>query len=251
MTTYSWSLFIKPLNAEFGWSRAEIALAFAICCLVFGVLSFPAGKLSDKYGPKRVVATGGVLLGAGFILTGFIQSKYQLYATYGLMAGAGAGLIYLPPVALAPRWWPDRRALATGAIVLGLGMGLFIMAPLATYIMQDPAMGWRSVFRYCGIAMGLMALISGLLLRTPPEGWVPPPRFENANDPERPRRFKGHTGLHLCRDGENSTVLASIPCLFLLLFRRSFGDRPHRRPRERLQTVGHAGSRRSERPGFR
>jgi OFA family oxalate/formate antiporter-like MFS transporter len=175
MTTYSWSLFIKPLNAEFGWSRAEIALAFAICCLVFGVLSFPAGKLSDKYGPKRVVATGGVLLGAGFILTGFIQSKYQLYATYGLMAGAGAGLIYLPPVALAPRWWPDRRALATGAIVLGLGMGLFIMAPLATYIMQDPAMGWRSVFRYCGIAMGLMALISGLLLRTPPEGWVPPP----------------------------------------------------------------------------
>ena len=173
MTTYSWSLFIKPLNAEFGWSRAEIALAFAICCLVFGVLSFPAGKLSDKYGPKRVVAVGGILLGVGFVLTGFIQSKFQLYLTYGLMAGAGAGLIYLPPVALAPRWWPDRRALATGTIVLGLGMGSFIMAPLATYIMQDPAMGWRSVFRYCGIAMGLMALVSGLLLRTPPAGWVP------------------------------------------------------------------------------
>ncbi|MBP1726842.1 MAG: major facilitator superfamily 1, partial [Deltaproteobacteria bacterium] len=55
MLLYAWSVFIKPLNAEFGWTRAEIAMAFAICCLVFGLVTFPAGRLSDKYGPKLVV----------------------------------------------------------------------------------------------------------------------------------------------------------------------------------------------------
>ncbi len=173
MTTYSWSLFIKPLNAEFGWSRAEIALAFAICCFLFGTSSFLAGKLNDKFGPKRVVFAGGLLLGTGFALTGYIDSKIQLYLFYGLMAGAGAGLIYLPAVALAPRWWPDRRALATGVIVLGLGLGSFIMAPLSASIMENPDLGWRYVFRYCGVAMGIMACLAGLCLRVPPKDWLP------------------------------------------------------------------------------
>jgi OFA family oxalate/formate antiporter-like MFS transporter len=66
MLLYAWSVFIKPLNAEFGWSRAEIAMAFAICCLVFGLMTFPAGRLSDKYGPRNVVMTGGIILGIGF-----------------------------------------------------------------------------------------------------------------------------------------------------------------------------------------
>jgi OFA family oxalate/formate antiporter-like MFS transporter len=173
MLLYAWSVFIKPLNAEFGWTRAEIAMAFAICCLVFGLMTFPAGRLSDKYGPRNVVMTGGIILGIGFVLSGFIQSKLQLYITYGLIAGFGGGCIYLPPIATAPKWWPDRRALATGFAVVGLGLGSFLMGPLATYIITEPSMGWRYVFWYCGIAMGIMAVIAGSLLKVPPAGWKP------------------------------------------------------------------------------
>ena len=170
---YAWSVFIKPLNAEFGWSRAEIAMAFAICCLVFGLMTFPAGRISDKYGPRPVVMVGGIILGIGFVLSGFIQTKLQLYITYGLISGFGGGIIYLPPIATAPKWWPDRRALATGFAVVGLGLGSFIMGPLATYIIQAPGLGWRYVFWYCGVAMGLMALIAGAFLKPPPKGWKP------------------------------------------------------------------------------
>lgn len=173
MLLYAWSVFIKPLNAEFGWTRAEIAMAFAICCLVFGLMTFPAGRWSDKVGPRNVVMTGGLILGIGFVLSGFIQSKLQLYITYGLIAGFGGGMIYLPPIATAPKWWPDRRALATGFAVVGLGLGSFLMGPLATWIITHPAMGWRYVFWYCGIAMGLMAIIAGALLKNPPPGWKP------------------------------------------------------------------------------
>lgn len=173
MLLYAWSVFIKPLNAEFGWSRAEIAMAFAICCLIFGLVTFPAGRWSDKIGPRKVVMSGGVLLAIGFILSGFIQSKLQLYITYGVIAGLGGGMIYLPPIATAPKWWPDRRALATGFAVVGLGLGSFLMGPLATYLIEKPGMGWRYVFWYCGIAMGVMAIIAGAFLEPPPAGWKP------------------------------------------------------------------------------
>lgn len=193
MTTYAWSLFIAPLQQEFGWSRTEIALAFSICCLCYGAASFVAGRLTDRYGPKMVVFFGGLLLGLGFFLTGFIQEKWQLYLTYGVMSGCGAGLIYLPPVGLAPKWWPDRRALATGVIVLGLGIGSSAMAPVANYIIET--LSWRHVFKYCGIVMALISCIPGLFLAAPPKGWTPEgwvdPNMGGANG--EPARFRDYT----------------------------------------------------------
>ncbi|MFA6346172.1 MAG: OFA family MFS transporter, partial [Syntrophales bacterium] len=86
-------------------------------------------------------------------------------------AGFGGGLVYLPPIATAPKWWPDRRALATGFAVVGLGLGSFIMAPLATYIIDT--IGWRYVFIYVGAAMGIMAVFAAFCLPVPPAGWKP------------------------------------------------------------------------------
>ncbi|MBN2079649.1 MAG: OFA family MFS transporter [Spirochaetes bacterium] len=190
---YAWSVFIRPLNAEFGWSRADIALAFAIACLVFGLMTFPAGKLSDRFGPRIVVLTGAIILGIGFISSGYIHFKWQLYLTYGVIAGFGGGLIYLPPIATAPKWWPDRRALATGFSVVGLGLGSFIMAPLATYIIDHH--GWRNVFIYVGAAMAAMAFIAALCLQNPPEGWKPAgwkPGEKSGANPTGPYRDYTH-----------------------------------------------------------
>ncbi len=170
---YAWSVFIKPLTAEFGWSRAEIAMAFSICALIFGLTTFIAGKMSDRYGPRIVVIIGSIILAVGFVLSGFIHSKWQLYLTYGVVAGLGGGLVYLPPIATAPKWWPDRKALATGFTVVGLGLGSFIMAPLATYVITDPNLGWRYVFIYVGIAMGIMGMVAAICLDVPPAGWKP------------------------------------------------------------------------------
>jgi len=170
---YAWSVFIAPLNKSFGWSRAEIALAFAICCLVFGLVTFPAGRFSDKVGPKKVVFVGGIILMIGFVGASYTDSKIWLYITYGVIAGFGGGVVYLPPIATAPKWWPDRRALATGFAVVGLGLGSFIMAPLATWLIGRHADGWRDVFFYVGIAMGIMCMLSAMCLKVPPAGWKP------------------------------------------------------------------------------
>jgi OFA family oxalate/formate antiporter-like MFS transporter len=169
---YAFSVFIKPLRTQFGWSAGDVSLAYALICLVYGLVSFPAGKLSDKYGPRIVVLAGGMIATAGFCLTSTITSKYQLYLYYGLLAGLGGGAIYLPPVAAVPKWWPDRKALATGFAVVGLGLGSFIMGPLATKLIERFG-GALPVFLYAGIAIGILAIIASLCLPVPLPGWRP------------------------------------------------------------------------------
>ncbi len=184
---YAWSVFIQPLYVTFKWSKAEISLAFSICLLAFGLMTYPAGKLSDKYGPRIVVLIGGLICATGFILSTYIQSKTQLYITYGLIAGIGGGMVYLPPIATAPKWWPDRKALATGFAVVGLGLGSFIMAPLATYIInRNGNNDWRMVFFSVGIAFAVMTVLAALSLKNPPAGWKP-----EGYDPPEPKGASG------------------------------------------------------------
>jgi len=215
---YAFSVFIKPLQAQFGWSVPEVALAYAIICLIFGLMTFPAGRLSDKYGPRNVVLLGGIIMAFGFFMVSTITPPdpaviaaggdaakaagktqlYLLYLYYGVIAGFGGGCVYLPPIATAPKWWPDRRALATGFTVVGLGLGSFIMAPLATYMINSPTIGNGSalpVFKYVGIAMGIMVVMAALCLRVPPAGykpagWNPPAPAGGAG---APKAFRDYT----------------------------------------------------------
>lgn len=220
---YAFSVFVKPLGKDFGWSRSEISLAFSICCLVFGLVTFPAGRLSDKIGPRKVVMAGGVILAIGFIMTGFIQSKIALYITYGVLAGLGGGMVYLPPIATAPKWWPDRRALATGFSVVGLGLGSFIMAPLATWIMAHYS--WREAFIWVGIAMGIMTVIAALCLQVPPAGWKPEGWTPPAPKPGAASAHRGEDFTH-----EESIRTPQFWFLYLSYFCGSFAG---------LMVIGH------------
>lgn len=214
---YAFSVFIKPLQAQFGWTVPQVALAYAIICLIFGLMTFPAGRLSDKFGPRNVVLIGGVIMAFGFYMVSTISPPdpaviaaggdaakaagqkplYMLYLYYGVIAGFGGGCVYLPPIATAPKWWPDRRALATGFTVVGLGLGSFIMAPMATYMINSPAIGNGSalpVFKYVGIAMGIMVVLAALCLKVPPPGykpagWNPPAPAAGSGGPKAYRDY--------------------------------------------------------------
>ncbi|MCX5849034.1 MAG: OFA family MFS transporter [Deltaproteobacteria bacterium] len=192
MLLYAFSVFIKPLQAQFGWTVPEVAMAYAIICLLFGLMTFPAGRLSDKFGPRKVVLLGGLIMAFGFFMVSTITPPdpaviaaggdaakvagktqlYLLYLYYGVIAGLGGGCVYLPPIATAPKWWPDRRALATGFAVVGLGLGSFIMAPLAT-VMINHFGSALPVFKYVGVAMGIMVVLASLCLKVPPAGYKP------------------------------------------------------------------------------
>ncbi|MBC7099333.1 OFA family MFS transporter [Candidatus Bipolaricaulota bacterium] len=168
---YAWSVFLKPLMSEFGWTTAETSLAFTILLLTFAFVMIPAGRLNDKIGPRKVASAGGLLLGLGFFLASFTSSLPWLYLTYGFIAGAGVALAYVTPIATCVKWFPDKKGLITGIIICGFGLSSAFLAPLATYLIST--IGWKTAFQLLGITFLLVAVGGAQGLRVPPSGWCP------------------------------------------------------------------------------
>ena len=134
-TVYAFSVFVRPLETEFGWDRATTQWAFSIALAAFAVSMIPAGRLQDRIGPRKVGMIGGVLLGASFLLGSVLVAgdrPWALYLTYGLIGGTGIGFGYVCPIAAAVKWFPDKKGLITGLAVAGFGAGaLFFAGPAA------------------------------------------------------------------------------------------------------------------------
>ncbi len=202
-TVYAFSVFVRPLELEFGWGRTTTQWAFSVALASFAIVMIPAGRLQDRVGPRRVAMIGGILLGFSFLLgallLGWTQSAWSLYLTYGLLGGAGIGFAYVCPIAAAVKWFPDKKGLVTGLSVAGFGAGaLFFAGPASTLLLppgtgehamglsqilqiglgvsegQGFGIGWKSFFILHGIVCVVGVSLGALLLRNPPPGWSPP-----------------------------------------------------------------------------
>jgi len=170
---YAWSVFRIPLVKEFGWSISAVSLTFTICWFSLGCTSFLGGLWMNRIGPRIVAVVAGLLWGGGVFLASFSAHKlWVLYLGYGLIGGIGLGIGYIVPITVLVKWFPDRRGLITGIAVAGFGAGSLLSAPAAGKLMQS--VGLMPTFAYLGIAYGAVAVLSGLFMRNPPEGWHPP-----------------------------------------------------------------------------
>ena len=127
-TVYSWSIFTRPLLAAFGWSNADVTWAFAVAIFCFGIGTVIGGRWQDRSGPRIVTTVGIIMWGIGLLLAGLgtvAFGKWWLYLCYGLIGGIGGGMAYVTPVAIVTKWFPDRRGMATGLVVMGFGLGAF------------------------------------------------------------------------------------------------------------------------------
>ncbi|MGZ8441134.1 MAG: L-lactate MFS transporter [Candidatus Deferrimicrobiaceae bacterium] len=168
---YAWSIFVLPLEKEFGWSRTETSWVFTIAVFVFGLSFILAGRLQDRKGPFWISVAGGLLYSLGWILAAFTSNLAFLFVTMGAILGVGSGFGYATPIPVLSKWFPDRRGLAVGLAVAGYGGGSFIIAPLAQYMI--PALGWRETFLYLGVGFFVSTMIGAAILRNPPEGYRP------------------------------------------------------------------------------
>lgn len=127
-TVYSWSLFTQPLIAGFRWSNTTTTWAFAFAIFFLGIGAIIGGRWQDRAGPRPVIVTGAILWGLGNILAGLGTARFGawwIYLSYGLVGGFGLGLGYVTPVAAVTKWFPDKRGLAGGMVVMGFGLGTF------------------------------------------------------------------------------------------------------------------------------
>ncbi|MBI5408826.1 MAG: OFA family MFS transporter [Nitrospirae bacterium] len=200
-TVYAFSVFVKPLEAEFGWSRTTTQWAFSFALLTFAIVMIPAGRLQDKIGPRKVASIGGILLGVSFLLGSILvdQSRpWALYLTYGIIGGAGIGFAYVCPIAAAVKWFPDKKGLITGLSVAGFGAGALFFAGPASILLQQPGtggeamglsqillvalgiskgsgfgIGWKTFFILHGVTSAVFVIFGASLLCNPPTGWQP------------------------------------------------------------------------------
>jgi MFS transporter, OFA family, oxalate/formate antiporter len=173
---YSWSVFVAPLTAYFttlgqAVTASEILLPFSVFLAFFAIAMPLTGKYIEQLGPRNVVIIGGCLTGLGWLLSSFAGSVQWLYIFYGVIAGTGVGIAYGVPVAVAARWFPDKRGLAVGLTLLGFGFSALITANIAGYLIG--ASGVMNTFRVFGIVFIVLIFVLALPLKFPKTGWKP------------------------------------------------------------------------------
>lgn len=175
-TAYAWSVFTADLKANYGATSFTSMLPFALALALFSIGMVFAGRMVDRRGPRQVAMLGGLLLGVGYMASYLMGSTgypmETLTITYGIIAGLGIGFAYSPPIAVAVRWYPVRKGLASGLVVMGFGLSALITAPLATYLIG--AYGTPTTFLILGVVFLAVVVILGSLLAFPTGEWQPP-----------------------------------------------------------------------------
>jgi MFS family permease len=154
-------VYIKPMEAEFGWTRGALSGVAAISLLLLGAAGPFAGRLADRWGPRRVILLSLVMLGVGSIGAAAVSALWQLYLTNGVLLGIGAGGLGLATGSvIAARWFEARRGLAIGIAAGGMSAGQLVIIPLAAALMLW--FGWRVSLFWLGL--GVLALVLPLAM---------------------------------------------------------------------------------------
>ena len=205
-------VYVKPMEAEFGWSRAALSEVAAVSLLLLGTVSPLAGRLADRWGPRRVIALSIVLLGVGTISSAFVRQLWHVYVTVGLLMALGSGGAGIATSStLIARWFEARRGLAIGLAGSAISIGQLGIIPLAATLTL--LHGWRT--SYLVLGLGVFALVlpvtAGLIRNDPEERGLQP---YGATGPLRTSTEVGA----LQRAGRVSlTDAARFPLLWLLM----------------------------------
>lgn len=171
-TVYAWSFFQSLLVLQLGWSFTDTAVAFSVTIFSLGISAAWAGWMLPRLGPRTLALIGSALFSIGYVIGGLalhLDSLLLFYAGYGVIGGAGIGLGYVTPVATAAKWFPDRKGLATGIVVMGFGVGAFLLSKaLAPFLVVATDKDLPLVFAWLGVVFACILIPSSLLLRDPP-----------------------------------------------------------------------------------
>lgn len=153
---FSFSVFLVPLLEEFRWSRGAAAGAFSLSAIVQGALSPLIGMLVDRLGPRRVILTGAIVLGAATVLASRVTTLWQLYVVVGVLTAVGVCAVgWVPSGALVAQWFAHRQASMMGLAFSGMGVGVLAVGPLAQWLIEGH--GWRVA--YVVLGAGTLALL--------------------------------------------------------------------------------------------
>ena len=164
--SYSFAAFFASFAAEFAAQRADVALVFGLCGLIYFVLGVGGGMLADRFGPRAVCMSGMACIAAGLLGTSLAQSMATVYLCYGVGIGIDIALVYTPSIACVQPWFTRRRGLAAGIASAGIGAGPLVVPLLASGAIAW--LQWRDALRLMALAVLVLGLGCAALMRRAP-----------------------------------------------------------------------------------
>ncbi len=165
---YAWSILKSPLSAEFGWGASDLALNFTLAMTFFCIGGLLGAQVSKRVGHRVALIAAGVFAAAGFMLTAALggASVLLLYVTYGVLAGVGIGIAYNVVIATVSAWFPDKKGLCSGCLMMGFGASALVLGNLADAMFKS-TVGWRVTYIVLGCAILAVLALAGILLKKP------------------------------------------------------------------------------------
>ena len=165
----SFSVFYVALLEEFSWSRGDSAGAQSLALITYTVLAPLVGWLIDRFGPRRVIVPGILVLVIGLVMCATIKTLTQFYIFYGVFMGSGITCIgIISYSAILAHWFQKKRGLASGIAVSGMGLGTFLFVPVSQFFIDT--VGWRTTFMItAGLVLFIVLPLNGLFLKHKPE----------------------------------------------------------------------------------
>ena len=165
---YAWSILKAPLAKEFRWGASDLALNFTLAMSFFCIGGLLGAQISKRIGHRLALLASGILSAAGFLLTATLKSPsiLPLYITYGVLAGTGIGIAYNVVIATVSAWFPDKKGLCSGCLMMGFGASALILGNGADALFKSN-LGWRATYMILGIAICVIVALAGLLLKKP------------------------------------------------------------------------------------
>jgi MFS family permease len=163
---YSYSVFFKPIAAQFNWDRATVSSIYSLAMVFRGAVTIPIGWMADRYGAMKLTAFCGVMMGVGLMLASRVTELWQFYIVYGLMVSTGLSGAYTIGSAVTSGWFQRKRGLALGLVAAGSGLGTLALVPLAQYLIS--VFNWSRAFAIIGAGAGFITIATAFLLKPAP-----------------------------------------------------------------------------------
>lgn len=164
-TVYSWSVFRKPIEQLFHIESTQSGLPYMVSLAFYSLFMFLTGKHLKKYSPRLIISIGSILVALGWILSSIATNIYILTITYGVIMGTGVGIAYGVPMTVVAKWFPEKKGLAVGIVLIGFGLSPLITAPLARMLIEK--FGIMKVFLILGVFFGILVPILSFKLKYP------------------------------------------------------------------------------------
>lgn len=166
---YAWSVF-TPVLLTAGWSKVQTQMVFSAASACIAISMLFAGPLIRKIGPRKLIATGGLVLSLAYLTAGLSGTTdfLPIFLLLGVVAGSGIGLAYIVPLVVAMRWFPDCKGLITGVVVAGFGMGVMGWVKLAdSWGKLLETIGISNTFTVYGIIILTLVALGGRFMVFP------------------------------------------------------------------------------------